>query len=280
MTEWFRSLCILLATAPSVETRFAQVAPLPLLPGAVSRSPGQTRAVILIQGLNLHPFSGRLAARAEFRPWQQSKSVLVRALAAEADVFALTYAQTVPIDEIPASPDLAGDVRRLRQLGYKEIILAGFSAGGVIARQFVEDNPDSGVTRVIQVCTPNAGSGWATVKGVVGAAQKPFVLSLSKQARLQMMRTRLGKRIPDHVQFVCVVGAGLVYGDGIVSTRSQWPDDLQWQGIPAVVLDAEHWDAVTGKRGTRLLVQLVREEQPRWGSLEVSAMRKRLWGER
>jgi hypothetical protein len=263
-----------------VETRFAQVAPVPLLPGAISRSQGQTRAVVLIKGLHLHPFSGRLAARAEFRPWQQPNSHLVRALAAEADVFALTYAQTVPVDEIPAQPDLAGDIRRLRQLGYREIVLAGFSAGGVIARQFVEDDPNCGVTRVIQVCTPNAGTGWAAVKGIAGAAQKPFVQSLTKQARVEMMRARLGKRIPDHVQFVCVIGAGLVYGDGIVSTRSQWPEDLQWQGIPAVLLDVEHWDAIGGKRGARLLTQLIKEPQPRWGSVEVTAMRKRLWGER
>src|SRR5262249_31877360 len=157
-------------------------APVPLLPGAVSRSPNQTRAVILIHGLHLHPFSGKLAGRAEFRPWQQANSPLVRALTKDADVFALTYAQTVPADEIPTQPDFASDIRRLRQLGYQEIILAGFSAGGVIARQFVEDNPDSGVTRVIQVCTPNVGTGWATIKGVVKAAQKPFVQSLSKQA--------------------------------------------------------------------------------------------------
>jgi pimeloyl-ACP methyl ester carboxylesterase len=275
------SLCVLLATgAPPVETRFAQVAPVPLLPGAVSRSRDQTRAVVLIHGLHLHPFSGRLAARAEFRPWQQPGSPLVKAIAADADVFALTYAQTVPVNEILAQPDLGGDVRRLRQLGYREIVLAGFSAGGVIARQFVEDDPDCGVTRVIQVCTPNAGTGWATVKGVVTAAQKPFVQSLSKQARVQALRDRVGKRIPDNVEFVCVIGTGLVFGDGIVSTRSQWPDDLQMQGIPAVQLDAEHWDAVTGKRGARLIARLAHEDQPRWGAAEVAGLRKRLWGER
>jgi pimeloyl-ACP methyl ester carboxylesterase len=281
MAEWLPRLCVLLATtAPPVETRFAQVAPTPLLPGAMVRSQGQMRAVVLIHGLHLHPFSGKLAARAEFRPWQQPNSHLVRALAAEADVFAMTYAQTVSVDEIPAQPDLASDIRRLRQIGYREIVLAGFSAGGVIARQFVEDFPDSGVTRVIQVCTPNAGTGWATVKGIAAAAQKPFVQSLSKQARVQMMRARLGKRIPEHVQFVCVIGAGLVYGDGIVSTHSQWPEDLQWQGVPAVVLDAEHWDAVGGKRGAKVIAQVVRQDWPRWGSLELTAMRKRLWGDR
>jgi pimeloyl-ACP methyl ester carboxylesterase len=246
----------------------------------VSRSPGQTRAVVLIHGLHLHPFSGKQAARAEFRPWQQPKSALVHALAADSDVFALTYAQTAPVSAIPAQPDLAGDIRRLRQAGYTHIVLAGFSAGGLIARQFVEDVPDSGVTRVIQVCAPNAGTGWATVKAVLKAEQKPFVESLSKEARLVALRERLGKRIPEQVQCVCVVAAGLLFGDGIVSTRSQWPEDLQKQGVRAVLLDAEHWDAVTGKRGARLIAQLVREEQPRWGATEVAAMRKRLWGER
>ena len=49
-------------------------------------------------------------------------------------------------DRIAGSAALADNIRRVRQLGYKEIILLGHSAGGVIVRQFVEDHPDAGVT--------------------------------------------------------------------------------------------------------------------------------------
>ena len=71
---------------------------------------------------------------------------------------------------------------RLRQAGYSEVILLGFSAGGVVARQFVEDNPAAGVTRVIQVCAPNLGSPLAKLKSSVGLAQESFLQSLTGQA--------------------------------------------------------------------------------------------------
>jgi pimeloyl-ACP methyl ester carboxylesterase len=279
MAAWLPTLCALLAVgAPPVDARFAQVAPAAHSAGAVLRSPGQARAVVLIHGLHLHPFKHPYAARADFRPWQLPGSVMVRTLSADADVFAFAYAQTVPVEEIPALPELVGGVRRLRQLGYTEVVLVGFSAGGLVARQLVEDNPDLGVSRVVQVCTPNTGSSLAHVKIVAGSLQEPFLRSLTGQWRTRSQLARQERRVPDAVQFVCVVGAGLGLGDGIVSTRSQWPEDLQRQGIPAVVLGTEHLKVMRGEREAQVITHTACSEQPRWDVRQVSAMRQRLWG--
>jgi pimeloyl-ACP methyl ester carboxylesterase len=280
MTGWLPTVCMLLATGlPTVETKFLQVAPFrPLsLSGTITRSPGQGRAVILIEGLELHFLDHRKGTQAELRPWQEPGSILVRTLSRDADVFAFSYGQTEPLSDLAALPALAESVQRLRQSGYTEVVLLGYSAGGLIARQFVEDHPEAGVTRVIQVCTPNLGSSLAKIKSSVGVAQESFLQSLTQPARLRTLQERSNKRIPDGVEFVTVVANGLVYGDGVVSTRSQWPEDLQAQGIPAVVLSAEHWDAVRSERSAPAIARLVRDSQPRWDAARVAAMRKRLW---
>jgi pimeloyl-ACP methyl ester carboxylesterase len=166
MASWLPTVCLLLTTGVvPVETRFVQVAP--AQDGALARSVGQSRAVVLIQGLSLHLIHHQKATQADLRPWQRPDSFLVRTLAKDGDVFAFTYAQTAPVTAIADLPALGQNVQLLSQAGYKEIVLVGFSAGGLVARQFVEDNPDSGVTRVVQVCTPNLGSPLAKVKGVV-----------------------------------------------------------------------------------------------------------------
>ena len=51
--------------------------------------------------------------------------------------------------------------------------LVGYSAGALIARYFVEDSPDYGVTKVIQVCAPNGGSGWGKLTAGVRQSQEP-----------------------------------------------------------------------------------------------------------
>jgi pimeloyl-ACP methyl ester carboxylesterase len=281
MCAWFPVLSVLLSIGPvPVETKFAQVAPLPIKPGNLNRAPGQARAVILIHGLHLHPFHTGNPARPEFRPWQMPRSPLVRALSKDSDVFAFSYGQTVTVDVVAAMPDLAGSVRRLRELGYSDVVLVGFSAGGLIVRQYIEDEPDPGVTKVIQVCTPNSGSGWAKFKAAIGPGQEVFLQSLTRQSRMLWLRERQQKTIPERVQFACVVGNGLIWGDGMVSTRSQWPEDLQKQGIPAVTVSTDHHLAVSGERGAQVIARLVREDLTRWGPVQVAAMRKRLWGER
>lgn len=263
-------------TPPSVlETTFRQVAPAFRDPTSVRRSAGQYRAVVLVHGLLLHPFSQANVVRAHLHSWQRPGSSLVNRLARVADVFGYGYGENTTIDEIAASCDLPRHIERLREAGYQEIVLVGHSAGGLLVRQLVEDNPTLGVTRVIQVCAPNGGSGWAELE-TVRSAQVEFLRSLTKEARRSEMRARASKRIPEGMELVCVVGTATVVGDGLVSCRCQWTEDLQEQGVPAYPLSANHWSVVRSARATELLARLVREPQPRWGPTQVAATRKRL----
>ncbi|HZT82653.1 MAG TPA: hypothetical protein VFA26_20660, partial [Gemmataceae bacterium] len=225
-------------------------------------------------------FDGHDPARPHFPSWVQPDGHLVKALLPDADVFAFGYAQTAPVTEVAAQPALPAAVRWLRSAGYREVVLVGFSAGGLVARQLVEDVPGLGVTKVVQVCAPNGGSSWAKVKTGLPAGQGPFVESLTKAARAKWHEARRDRRVPDGVQFVCVVGTGLGVGDGVVTTRSQWPEDLQRQGVPAVLLHTEHLRAVRTAEGAKVIALLVREELPRWDAQQVAAMRRRMWGER
>lgn len=270
-------LCVLFAATPAIETQF-----IPVARAASSRqwwnNPGKTRAVVLIHGLFVHPFSKTNVGHADLHSWQKPDCLLVKRLAQEADVFAFAYAQTVSADEIAECADLENHIRKLRQKGYREIVLLGHSAGGVIARQFVEDHPDSGVTKVIQVCTPNAGSGWAKWQ-TVRANQIDFLDSLTKPARRRSLFQRADKEVPKQIEFVCIVGTGSIVGDGLVSNRSQYPPDLQRQGIPAYPFKSSHWMVLRSQKGAELVARLVREPQPRWDEKQVKAVRRQLPGD-
>jgi pimeloyl-ACP methyl ester carboxylesterase len=260
----------LLTTLPAaaddkVETLFVKVGPTPLTAG---RSANRDKAVILIHGLGLHPFSSGKALRAKLRPWQQGDSPVVKKLSEQADVYALAYGQNAAIDKIADDPSLVRYLGRVKKEGYREIILVGHSAGGLIVRQLVEDHPDLGITRVIQVCAPNAGSGWASLKAAT-VSQMEFMTSLTRTFRLKALEKREAKRIPVSVEFVCVVGSCRVAGDGIVVAKSQWPLDLQAQGIPAHALRITHWEAMKNPKTIELLQKLVKEPQPRWDAKKV-----------
>jgi pimeloyl-ACP methyl ester carboxylesterase len=270
-------LCIWLLAAPPFETLFVQVAPATEVGQPLRRSPDRERVVILVQGLYIHPFSKNNVARAQLHSWQKPDSTLVRQLAAEADVFSFAYAQTVPVEEVAQRPDLAEYITQVRRLGYHDIILLGHSAGGLIARAFVEDHPGAGVTKVIQVCAPNGGSSWARIQAV-RANQRDFLDSLTKAARRRVEKERADKPIPETVEFVCVVGTGVGVGDGLVPLRCQWPDELQLQGVPAVSLATTHWTALRSSKGAELARRLVREKQPRWDPQHVAVVRKQLLG--
>lgn len=270
-------LCLLFASTEAIETRFVQVAPV-RSQQQWWNGPGKTRAVVLIHGLFVHPFSQANVGRASLHSWQQPNSLLVKRLAREADVFSFAYAQTVSADDIAECPQLERQVRKLRQDGYREIVLIGHSAGGVIARQFVEDHPDCGVTKVIQVCAPNTGSGWAKWQ-TVRANQLDFLDSLTKPARSHTLSQRSDKEVPRNIEFACIVGTGTVVGDGMVSNRSQYPPDLQRQGIPAYPFNSSHWMVLRSHKGVELAAQLVRETQPRWDEKQVKAIRRQLPGD-
>jgi pimeloyl-ACP methyl ester carboxylesterase len=267
MVAWLMGLLAALPASSDnkVETLFVKVGPMPLTAG---RSAGRDKAVILVHGLGLHPFSSDKALRAKLRHWQQADSPIVKKLGEQADVYALAYGQNAAIDRIADDPSLLRYLRRIQKEGYREIILVGHSAGGLIVRQLVEDHPDLGVTRVIQVCAPNAGSGWASLKAAT-AAQMEFMVSLTRAFRLKALEKRDGKKIPDSVEFVCVVGSTRLPGDGIVVAKSQWPLDLQAQGVPAHSLRITHWEAMRHAKTVELLAKLVREPQPRWDPKKV-----------
>jgi triacylglycerol esterase/lipase EstA (alpha/beta hydrolase family) len=256
--------------APSpVETKFVQVAPPHQTAATFERSPGQNRAVILVHGLRWR--DGLASSRANFERWQLPDSTLVQRLKNEADVFAFAYGQNVPVDRIVEAGALIDNLRRVHRLGYKEIILVGHSAGGLIVRQLVEDQTDIGVTRVIQVSAPNGGSDLG--KGRV----EPFIASLTKQQRQASLLARADKKIPASVEFVCVV-SGTFGTDLMVSCSCQWTEDLQKQGIPAVALHKNHHNAIASQAGADLLARLVREKQPRWEPARVATEKKTILG--
>jgi pimeloyl-ACP methyl ester carboxylesterase len=281
MIPAIQGVCLfLLGLAPpaEVETRFEQVLPRPgmasLFPGRV----GRRRAVVLIHGLYLHPFSKENAGRPLLRDWQTPRSHLAHELAKDSDVYAFAYAQNVPVDEVARGGRLLESVRFLRSLDYREIVLVGHSAGGVVARQFVEDHPEEGVTKVIQVCTPNGGSSLAKWPASCGA-QRVFLQSLTKPERQQSLQARQAKRVPAGVGFVCVVGMGAGEGDGVVRRDCQWTEDLRSQGIPAVTLPVVHPQAMRSAKTARLLAELVSSALPRWSAKQVEQARKGILGE-
>ena len=276
MPSLLPALCTaLFLQAPAVESSFVEVAPVPDN-GKLVRSDGQKRAVVLIHGFLIH-FSAAGVSRPRFRDWQRPRNLLVRGLARDADVFAFSYGQNASLDDIVKSGGLGEAVARLRKLGYKEIVLLGHSAGGLIARQFVEDNPDAGVTKVVQVCVPNGGTPSANVR--VHRVQQVFLDCLTEEGRKACLKARAGKRVPGGVEFVCLLGTtdGTSDTDGVVPCLCQWTADLQQQGIPVVPLAVNHRQATRTERGVAALCRLVREKQPRWDRAQVEKVCKELF---
>jgi pimeloyl-ACP methyl ester carboxylesterase len=261
-----------------VDVRFVQVAPAESDGEWLCRSAGQRRAVVLIHGVVPHPVNSSIVPRARLSGWEKPGSMLVRELARHADVFSLGYGQNAAVDDVARAPGLHECINRLRAMGYDEIILIGHSAGALIARYFVEDWPGSGVTKVIQVCAPNAGSGWGHRTVAVRFNQEVFITSMTREARAVAPRTIEGRSLPPEVEFVSVVGLLGPVSDGVVRADSQWPADLQRQGVPAVVLPVSHITAMRSRTVARKLAQLVIEPAPRWSAEQVEAMRQQLFG--
>ncbi len=260
--------------APEVKTQFEQVAPVPL-GGKPVRSEGQTRAVVLIHGFLIH-FSSKSVPLPRFRDWQRPGSVLVRKLVKEADVFSVSYGQNVALDEIVRGSSLRDDLARLRKMGYREIVLIGHSAGGLIARHLVEDYPDAGVTKVVQVCTPNGGT--PSAKALVPRNQKAFLDGLTEEGRQIVLKGRADRRIPASVEFVCVLAhAEDEDTDGLVPTVHQWTADLQKQCVPVVPVTVSHNRAVRAEASAETLARVVREKHPRWKLAQVEKAGKELF---
>jgi pimeloyl-ACP methyl ester carboxylesterase len=243
------------------------------------QNPGRKdRAALLIPGLKIHPLRPARVTRPELHDWQEPRGEMVKALARDFDVFAFGYAQTASVDVVAHVPGLREAVGRLRQAGYQDVVLIGHSAGGIIARQFAECYPDTGVTRVIQVACPNAGSDFAAFfKTGYPKSQAPFVQSLAPAARAEAVR-RARSLFSPRVELVCVVcKLRGIDGDGLVHVASQWPGDLQQQGIPAAVAPISHFDVMKTASSARLIAELARSRLTRWSPAEVDVARKALF---
>jgi pimeloyl-ACP methyl ester carboxylesterase len=264
------------AAADPVATRFVQVYPAPREELTFRRSRDQVRAAVLVHGFQPHPFKSSNVNKANYQGWQIAGCPLVEALAHAADVYAFAYSQNVGVQEIAGVACLADNVRRLAGLGYHDIVLVGHSAGGLVARQFVEDYPDGGVTKVVQVCAPNQGLGIARFEAGVPKVQRVFLHSLNKTARATFLKDRASVKIPAALQFVCIIGDGVGSGDFIVACESQWPRDLQDQGIPALLVRTTHFTVMRLPAGIERVVEAVRDSQPRWNAERIDKLRKEL----
>lgn len=274
MLAVYSILLLLPGVDPKIETRCEQVFPLSSNPAKVERSPGQTRAVILLPGLKLHPLHARQVNEAEFHAWQSPDGPMVREMGRVADVFAFGYSQNTDLEAIAHAPGLEQVVNKLRFVGYRDIVLVGHSAGGILARLFVEDHPHSAVTRVLQIGTPNLGSTWAQADISVRKLQEKFLQSLTPAQRRASVQARWDRGIPRNVDFVCVVVGTGSLGDGLVSALSQWPDDLQAQGIPMFHLPGAHFTVMHSRRSAAVLSELARTDTARWTHDEVEKARK------
>jgi pimeloyl-ACP methyl ester carboxylesterase len=239
----------------------------------------KTRAVVLIHGLHIHPLHPSKALLPLRGTWQEPQSTLVQTLANDSDVFSFSYAQTIPIDDVAESQGLRDAVAKLRKAGYKEIVLVGHSAGGIVARQFFEHYPNAGVTKVIAVASPFAGAEAATLKVGYPKVQAALVKSLTPESRMEATKANthvLGK----DAQIVCVV-CKLKRGetDRLVQTRSQWSEELQRLGVPAVLSNVNHFEAMQNPDTAQIIAELVRQKLTRWSPEEVEKARKILFSE-
>ncbi len=276
MLPTFTLLCsFALAGPPAVQSVCLQVAP--FNNEKWTRTPKRAQAVVLIHGFHYHLFDKNVP-KAEFRPWQKADSELVKALSKNADVFSFAYGQNVALDTIVTDSKLAPSIVQLRKLGYSDIVLIGHSAGGLIARHFVEDYPDAGVTKVIQVCAPNGGTPLANL--AVPKSQKVFLECLRTEQRQKSLERRADKSIPEKVQFLCVVARTETDSpsDGVVPCVSQWTADLRKQGIGAVLVSGTHREVIRESGIANTLARLAREEQQRWSPDQIEKTRKMILG--
>lgn len=235
------------------------------------------RAAFLVHGLMLHPIRQEKSFKTELHDWQLPKSGLVQALAADFDVYSFSYAQTTAVDAVASTPGMRNHIRKLRRAGYKEIVLIGHSAGGIIIRQFAERYPDSGVTKVIEVAAPNGGSDLAMISVGLPKPQVSFIKSLAPPVRTAISQD--GPKLSDKLEICCVVcKLGGLPSDTMVKLDSQWPADLQEQGVPAALVVINHFDAMKGPHAVRTIGTLAKEKLVRWTPAQVEQGRRVLFG--
>ncbi len=253
---------------PSVDILFQQVHP------AASDTPVRSdevrQAIVLVHGY-FPAYSYASAHNARLHGWQKPGSKLVESLGAHGDVYSVGYGQDAPVGEIARQAELGHAIEALDAAGYDEVTLVGHSAGGLLARIFVEEHPTSGVDRVVQVCPANGGAGLSTFYRVNLQPQEAFVASMTWAERAS------SKAFPGDVELVSVVCEGGGIGDGVLSDTAQWPPDLRAQGVPMVRLASSHFTPIRSSGGITLITELATTSSPRWTQEEVEAALAQEW---
>jgi len=236
----------------------------------VQEGPDDTRrAVILVHGLRATTVLEQHAHELWPHDWQRPESSLVEALAANADVFAVTYTQDASVQDIAAAPVFVDALGGLPDGAYDDVVLVGHSAGGLLSRWFVEDHPTAGITGVVQLCAPNEGSEWARLYGAGRISHETFIQSLSDR---NVSDGRGDKTVPESVDFLVAICDGAALGDGVVTDQAQWPESLRRQGIAAVQVPALHFTATRGRLMAARIAAWVDDEHPRLSQTEVDAL--------
>jgi hypothetical protein len=114
----------------------------------------------------------------------------------------------------------------------------------------------------------------AWVWGSVVADQKRFVASLERNYRAKWLGRRQRKLLPANLEFVCVVAYTSKAGDGVVSRHNQWSPDLRLQGIPFVLAEAAHTEAMQRDNCVKIICAQVQASQQRWDAHLVARMVK------
>lgn len=232
------------------------------------------KAVLLIHGLKLQFLHPNKVYDPDLHDWQQPRSTMVKELEKDFDVYSFGYAQSAPLDVVASSEGLRNRVAAMKFLGYREIVIVGHSAGGVIARQFVERHPDAGVTKVIQVATPNEGATLANIGIGIPKPQVGFIRSLAPEPRKEICKA-CETPIPKTIEFCSVICQyGKFQGDSLVDFTSQWPEDLQKLGVPAVLVPVSHNNAIKDSHSVKEIGVLARGKLTRWTETEVAEARK------
>jgi len=275
-------MTVSLAMAPITElpTLFWGIAPEVATTDVANVRTKHDRAVVLVHGLLPRVFHPVRAEKPEAHEWQASSGSLVKQLADDFDVYGFSYGQTQSVDSVAMSRGLRNGISNLKDAGYKEIVLVGHSAGGVIVREFAEMFPDSGITKVVTVAGPHLGSFWAKLPNfTLPKSQVPFIQSMLPETR-EARTKRATVELKKDLEFCCVLcRTARTDNDTVVSLRSQWPDDLQEQGVSAVLVGCTHFDAMTSEAPINAIVEVVRGKVVRWKPEQIEDARRVLFGE-
>jgi len=240
----------------------------------------QDRAVVFVHGLLPRVLHPERATKPGLHDWQMPDSTIVKELKTDCDLYGLSYAQVFSTDAIAMSAVLRDGIEMLKSTGYKEIVLLGHSAGAIVCREFVEAFPKSGVTKVISVCGPHLGSGWAQLPNfTLPKTQLNFINSLHPDVRAARLK-EYPSVIEGRLEYCCLICKfRRTDHDTVVSLRSQWPDDLQDNGVPAVVVPCTHFDVMISDVGVRAICEVVRNRVVRWKPEQLAAARLQLFGD-